>query len=175
MARYARVADGAIAEIILLPEGVAIEDAFHPDIAATMHPCDDSVAEGWTYDGARFAAPIIPPPSREQLLAHAAAKRWRVETGGITVAGVAVATDDRAKMMIIGARSAAIADADWTTDWIGADGAIHRLDAAAMIAISDAVQAHVGAAFSAYAAILAAIEAGTITSLAEIDAAAWPA
>ena len=114
-------------------------------------------------------------PSKERLIAHAAAKRWRVETGGITVSGVAVATDDRSKMMIIGARSAAIADADWTTDWIGADGTIHRLDAAAMIAISDAVQAHVGAAFSAYAAILAAIEAGTMTTFAAIDdAAAWP-
>lgn len=108
------------------------------------------------------------------LSVYAADARWRRETGGITVAGVPVATDDRSKQMIIGARVAANADPDWSTLWVGADGEIYPIDAPAIIAISDAVQAHVNACFATYASVRAEIEAGTITTTAEIDAADWP-
>ena len=40
-----------------------------------------------------------------------------------------------------------------------------------MVLISDAVQAHVNAGFATFATVKAAIEAGTITTTAEIDAA----
>ena len=106
-----------------------------------------------------------------RLIAYAADKRWQKETGGITVAGVSVATDDRSKQMIIGARLAANSDPNWTTQWVGADGAIYPINAAAIIAISDTVQAHVNACFTTYALVKADIDSGTITTTAEIDAA----
>lgn len=105
------------------------------------------------------------------LSTYAADARWRREVGGIAVAGVPVATDDRSKQMIIGARVAADADADWTTQWVGADGNIYPIDAAAIVAISDAVQAHVNACFATFANVKAEIDAGTITTRTEIDAA----
>lgn len=105
------------------------------------------------------------------LSAYAADARWRNETGGITIAGVPVATDDRSKQMIIGARVAADADPNWTSQWVGADGAIYPIDAAAIIAISNAVQAHVNACFATFATVKAEIDAGAITTTAEIDAA----
>jgi len=43
-----------------------------------------------------------------------------------------------------------------------------------MAAIATAVGAHVQACFAAENAVQAAITAGTITTTAEIDAAAWP-
>lgn len=119
------------------------------------------------------APPPPPPPTTEQLAAYAADKRWRVETGGISVGGMAVATDDRSKIMIIGARVKANSDPDFTTEWKTAAGFV-TIDAATIIAISDAVQAHVAACFAAEAAVLAEIEGGTITETAEIDAADWP-
>jgi len=106
-----------------------------------------------------------------ELLAYAADARWRLETGGITVAGVPVLTDDRSKLMIAGARLAAMADPAWTTPWHGADGGIYPLDAAAIVAISDAVSAHVQASFSTFATVKAAIASGAITTTAEIEAA----
>lgn len=109
--------------------------------------------------------------TRDALLRYAADRRWRLETGGIAVAGVPVLTDDRSKLMIAGARLAAMADPAWTTPWHGADGGIYPLDAAAIVAISDAVSAHVQASFSTFAAVKAAIASGTITTTAEIDAA----
>jgi hypothetical protein len=84
------------------------------------------------------------------------------------------ATDDRSKQMIIGARIAANADPDWTTQWVGADGSVHPVDAAIVIAISDAVQAHVNACFVTYAVVKADIDAGDITTKQEVDSAGWP-
>ncbi len=131
----------------------------------------------WTaQDG--FVEPVTPAPDptevKAQLTAYAADKRWRAETGGMTVGGMPIATDDRSKQMIIGARIAADADANWSTPWVAADGSIVTVDAATMIAISNAVLAHVGACFAIYAEVKADIEAGTVTTTAEIDAAGWP-
>lgn len=108
---------------------------------------------------------------RPGLASYARDRRWRKEVAGIVVAGVPVATDDRSKMMIIGARVAAAADPAWRTAWHGGDGQAYPVDAAAMVAISDAVQAHVNATFTTLAAVLAAIEAGEITTQEEIEAA----
>lgn len=105
------------------------------------------------------------------LIAHAADRRWQREVGGIVIGGVPVATDDRSKIMIMGARVAAAADAGWETIWHGSDGQTYPLNAGAMIAISDAVEAHVNATFATFAAVKVDIEAGTITTLAAIDAA----
>lgn len=109
--------------------------------------------------------------ARDRLVAYAAERRWRKEVGGIVVAGVPVATDDRSKLMVTGARVAAQADSGWATVWHGADGQTYPIDAASLIAISDAVQAHVNAGFAIFATVKAAIEAGEITTTGEIDAA----
>lgn len=115
------------------------------------------------------AEPEPPPPLN--LTAYAADRRWQKEIGGIVVGSIPVATDDRSKLMITGARVAAMADPGWSTVWHGADGNSYPIDVAAMVAISDAVQAHVNATFAAFAAVKAAIEAGEITTAAEVDAA----
>lgn len=107
------------------------------------------------------------------LVSYAAQKRWQVETGGIVVGGVSVATDDRSKVMIIGARVKADADPNFTTEWKTPAG-FQTINAATIIAISDAVLAHVDACFAVEAIVLAEIAAGTITTTNEIDAADWP-
>ncbi len=132
----------------------------------------------WAVDCAliveKFGEPLpfaVPPVD---LAAYAADVRWRKEVGGVLVSGIPIATDDRAKLMITGARVAAMADPGWTTSWHGTDGNTYPVDAAAMVAISDAVQAHVNATFATFAAVKAAIEAGEITTAAEVDAAFDP-
>lgn len=105
------------------------------------------------------------------LVAYATAKRWQVEVGGVTIGGMAVATDDRSKVMILGARVAAQADPEWATVWHGADGGAYPLNAAAMVAVSNAVEAHVNATFALFAQVKADIDAGKITTVTEIDAA----
>lgn len=118
-----------------------------------------------------------PEDATAQLIAHAAARRWAREVGGIEIAGMTVHTDDRSKTLIMGARQAAEADPAFTTKFKAAGGFV-TLDAAAITVISDAVLAHVADCFGREEAVLAAIEAGTIATTEEIDAvfaaAVWP-
>jgi hypothetical protein len=78
--------------------------------------------------------------------------------------------------MITGARIKADNDPTFTTKWVGADGTRTTLNAATIIAISDAVLAHVDACFDRFDALAAQIEvAADPTALAAIDIeAGWP-
>lgn len=105
------------------------------------------------------------------LRRYAADKRWRVETGGIVVGGVPVPTDDRAKVLLMGAASM-MADVD-TAPYVSGTTAV-TLTGAQFKGLYAALTAHAQAAFAVQTEVLAAIDAGTITTTAEIDAAAWP-
>ncbi len=126
--------------------------------------CPQSVAD-------KIAAIDLATARKAALVTYAGMKRWQKETGGITVAGVPIATDDRSKLMITGARIAADADAGFTTQWVGADGNVYQLNATQVVAISNAVSAHGAACFSAFAGLATSIAAGTVTTNAQVDAA----
>lgn len=113
----------------------------------------------------------VPPTVPVDLVAYAAAKRWEKENGGINVGGAQIATDDRSKVMISGARVAAENDPDFSTEWKAADGSFVTVNAAMIVAISDAMLAHVSNCFALETRVLAQIEAETITTTEEIDAA----
>jgi len=109
-------------------------------------------------------------PAFGDLAAYVAQRRWEIETGGITVAGASVATDDRSKLMLLGKRTKAKEDPSGSTRWKGQDGKFIDLPHSAIIATADAVEAHVQACFDKEDEILAMIEAGTITDTAGIEA-----
>lgn len=168
--QHARIQDGIVVEIIAETEH-ALSERFHPDYVATLIPASGEVETGMSWDGSAFGPPPAAAVPPLDLVAYAANRRWQREVGGITVGDVPVATDDRSKIMIVGARAAAAADPGWTTVWLGSDGVAYPLDAEAMVAISDAVQRHVSASFAAFSEVKAAIDAGTLTTAAMVDAA----
>ncbi len=159
------VEDGIVTAVWSAP------DLEPPDGAVSVNVEAGTVGIGFSYADGAFAPPAAALLTPAELADYARDKRWRVEIAGIEAGGAQIATDDRSKTMILGARLAAQADPDWTTIWQSADGAAYPVDAAAIIAISDAVQAHVNATFVALAAVLAGITAGTVTTTAEVDAA----
>lgn len=110
-------------------------------------------------------------PTISALQAHVANARWKAETGGITVGGITVFTDDRSKMMLMGARVHATTDPGFTTPWKTSDGSFVILDAATITALSNAVLAHVNACFAREAEVQAAILEEEVTTTAEIDEA----
>ena len=125
----------------------------------------------------------VPPPEPESptvsdLLAYLADKRWRVETGGCISNGMTIATDRDSQVKIAGAWSKAKSDPHFQiTNWkLGQGVFVPLLDNAAIIAIGDAVTAHIQACFDKEAELTAAIMADppTIEAYAEIDSAAWP-
>jgi hypothetical protein len=129
------------------------------------HPISDSAVRAMTaeeVDALRAGVPAF------DALAYAADARWRREIGGITVAGIPVATDDRSKLLIDGARRRVDLDPSLVTPWaVGTQ--VFELTAAQIIALSDAVGDHVAGCFAVYAAVVARIHAGTITTAEEID------
>lgn len=109
------------------------------------------------------------PPDAARLKAHAERKRWEIEVGGIDVAGMRIATDDRSKVLINGAHALAIEDPAAVFDF-RAVGAWAQTDAATVRAIAVAVGRHVQTMFSRHRAAEEAVDAGTATTFAEIDA-----
>ena len=141
---------------------------------------DDAVVPMDQFPGAR----LLPFPGEDEggvteatpdvdLVAYAAQKRWQVETGGVTVNGLVIATDDRSKTLLMGARISAAADAKFTTPWTFPDGSEQKLDAATIIAASDAVLAHVAACFDTFSDVKTKIGAKkpTIKTPDDVDAA----
>lgn len=51
--RYVRVQDNSVVEIFETPEGVGIEDCFHPDVVKTFHQSDDAQLD-WVFDSEAF-------------------------------------------------------------------------------------------------------------------------
>jgi hypothetical protein len=125
----------------------------------------------WEVDGNVITPYVSPTVS---LPEYAAAKRWEKEVGGTSLNGLAIFTDDRSKLMISGARQAAESNPAFTTQWKTSAGFI-TLDAATIIAVSNAVLTHVSNCFAIEQQVIAAIEAGEITTTQEIDEVFSPA
>lgn len=118
---------------------------------------------------------LLPPLPTEGdttgLYAYAANVRYEREIGGITLAGMSVATDDRSKLLLAGARIKAEADPSYTTRWKVSNTDRVDIPAAQIVAMSDAVLAWVDRTFDAYDKVANLIAAGTVRTPAEIDAA----
>ncbi|MCM2433223.1 DUF4376 domain-containing protein [Agrobacterium rosae] len=110
-------------------------------------------------------------PSLDELFAYSSDKRWDVENSGFELGNMHIATDDRSKTMITGARIKADGDENFTTPWKTPDGTFTRIDAATIIAISDAVLDHVADCFDKEEAVASGILSGTITTLEQINSA----
>lgn len=122
---------------------------------------------------------IVPIPLDDVKAAHKAAAtdlRWRQETGGIVIAGVLVATDDRSKTLILGKRAQAQADPAMIFQWKTASGEWVKLTGAQIIGIADAVADHVQACFDREGELHDAIDAAeTAEAVLAVDiAAGWP-
>lgn len=122
------------------------------------------------YEGAYEIIPYLPPVlGKTELTSYAANARWIAENGGFRLGDMLIASDDRSKTMIIGARVKADGDPDFTTRWKGPDGSFTTIDAATIILISDAMLQHVADCFAAEAEVVTAIDAGEITTTEQVD------
>lgn len=123
-------------------------------------------------DGDAPAEPLSPEAQRAALVAYASNKRWEVEVGGFVWNGITVPTDDRAKLLILGASQTM--DAADTAPLIIGGVNYGSLTGAQFKALNAAIVGHVQATFPVLGAILADIASNTVITTDEIDAAAWP-
>lgn len=142
---------------------------------ADIDACRERALNSWTGLDAPLppeAPPLSPEGQKAQLVAYASNRRWLAETGGMTINGMAIPTDDRAKLLLLGAAQS-MADGS-SAPLVVAGTNYGTLSKAQFQAINTAVVAHVQSTFPVLASAIAAIEAGTITTTAQIDALAWP-
>lgn len=109
---------------------------------------------------------------RAEIAQQIADRRWQAEVAGITVNGMAVATDRDSQALITGAALAAMRDPAYVCRWKTAAGFV-ELNAEQLTAVADTVRAHVQACFDREAALLAELDAGTLT--AGMIETGWPA
>ena len=138
-------------------------------------PYQYQAGETYTLEGAEIVRrTVIADFTLEQAKAKAtadmAAKRYEVETGGMTVNGMAVSTDRDSQGLVLGAAFAANLDPAYVVKWKTADGFVD-LDAATVIALAQAIRAHVQAAFDREAEVVALIDAATTVD--EVKAIEW--
>lgn len=120
------------------------------------------------------AAEMSPEAKTAALLAYAASKRYAVETGGTTVAGVSMPTDRDTQAKIAAAYLLAQVNPATSFDWKTSAGFV-TLSAAQIGAIAVSVGQFVQSAYAAEASVASQISNGTITTTAQIDGASWPA
>ncbi|PTW62042.1 uncharacterized protein DUF4376 [Breoghania corrubedonensis] len=153
--------------IILQPARAAVVGV----IADGWQEVEDDVFAGYVRsDDGTWSAPPAPAPSADELKAYLASIRFDAETGGLVVDTMEIATDRDSQGKILAARVKAGAEAGFSTTWKALNGWF-ALDAAAIVALSDAVLAHVAACFAAEETVSAAIKAGDVTTREAVDAA----
>lgn len=132
---------------------------------------DASLMKLWRAPDGRLTVP--PAHSVEiDLPAYAAAKRWEREVSGTVWNGWPVLSDRESQSKII-AEAVAIEKGERVDGdpWKFADGEFRPLTNAQMDDLAAAVRMHVRNSYGIEAQVLASIEAGAITTEAQIDAA----
>lgn len=156
------------------PDAIEITDDHYAELLSAQE-CGKRI----TTDENGFPIAIDQPaPVRTvtSLLAEIAAKRWEVETGGITVAASQIKTDRASQSQLniayTSLKSGLIAD----TRWKDADGLFTNVTLAELEPIAKAVATHVRACFAAEESHNDAIT--LLKTQAELDAydinAGWP-
>ena len=100
-----------------------------------------------------------------------AARRFQVETGGVTVADVQINTDRDSQSLLTGAAFAASLDPGYHIKWKAATGFVD-LTGEQILGIASQVRAFVQACFNREAELLGAVADGSIT--AEMLEEGWP-
>jgi len=133
--------------------------------AATQWPRDDA---GNQTDAA-LQAVLLPYNLFVDLKGYSASARFEEETGGITVNGYPVNTDRVTQAALASAYNLSKEDPATTFSYKLGDGTFITLDATQIPALATGVSQHTQSCFAAEAQLQLDIDAGTVTTHAQVD------
>lgn len=168
MKKYARIEDGRVVEILDLPDDVSIKDAFHPDIAKNIKPCDLTVAEGFEWTGKKFQPPQQPAVSPDELYSYAAWKRYSLETSGLEISGVKFDTSRESQSMVTNAYNFLNISGHASTKFKAASGWV-EVSKDDLLAAALSIGEYVQFCFNAEAEVHDLISSGSISSFFGVD------
>lgn len=160
-----------------MQEGEFLIPAFATEmIPPTLAPNE---AAKWDDDHWTIVPIVVDPGTRTlepvDLTHYAGDVRWRLETGGTGMifenVPVPLATDRDSQVKVFAARYQADQDPDFTVNWKCTDGVWRVLNAAAILAASDAILLHVKKCFDTEQLVVQKIGTGEISSVPQVDAA----
>ncbi|MFT4099003.1 MAG: DUF4376 domain-containing protein [Rhodoblastus sp.] len=148
--------------------------------AGAPDPVDAEAYTAWTQARALALAAVTEaelPYAKSTVLRDLANLRWRREVAGTLAEGMAIPTDATAQSKFAGAVMAAMLDPAYVVTWKLAYGNFVTLGHDQIVAIAQAVRAHVQGCFDHEATLSAQVEAAaTPAALSAIDIeAGWPA
>lgn len=109
---------------------------------------------------------------KEHLFRHLANYRYQKEVGGISLGGLPVATDDRTKVLLVGAYNDAVYENDPDRlRQFKVEGNFATLNNAAIIGIALEVATHVQKCFDAEADVFTQIQNDELLTTGEVEAA----
>jgi hypothetical protein len=117
-------------------------------------------------------------PSQAHLIAYAYEKQEAISGGGVFINGVAVSTTAQGLVNLAGAVQLAQLNSGQIFNWVQNSGTA-TLNSGQVIALGESVGAWVQSSFTTLGRVIAAVNAGTITSYAQVDSPpspipAWP-
>jgi hypothetical protein len=145
---------------IAIPDEVELWGVIKPNIPETPD---------WLFNGTLFVQPAPGEYSKAQLATYAGDVRWQAEVTGSS-GGIAYRTDRVSRALLNTTLTYLRANTGTSVEWKALDGTFTTLDAAGMEAFNNDVNIHVEQCYAAEKTCKADIEAGTITTLAQIDA-----
>ena len=125
----------------------------------------------WLWNGTTMAQPAVGQYTKAQLQGYSADARYRRASGGCTVAGKPYTTDPMSRNAMDGAHRYAVAHPGYITNWKLADGTFNPMDEAALADLTTEIATFVQDCFTCESTNLTAINGGTMTTIAQIDAA----
>lgn len=144
--------------------------AFHAAQGECICPVDVPPANVGTKENPQYADLTV-AEMKIAKKAEIAAARYAAEIAGITVEGVdGIKTDRESQAMIVGAALKAMRDATYTCNWKTASGFV-AIGANTILAVADAVRAHVQGCFDHEAGLMALVndENNTVEDIQTIN------
>lgn len=160
--RYPTVVSAMLIEVGLTPVGGVFR-------YGGFEPYED-ISEAQTAAISGYFAPMTLNEAKDVARARVAHARWTAETGGMVLQGMAIRTDRESQSLITGAALKALQDAEYVCSW-KTDAGFVDLSAPQVLAIADAVRAHVQECFDHERALNALVDAAE--TVEDLEAVTW--
>lgn len=155
-------------------EGVkTLQPLFHSDLF--WKECDPSVQVGWYFDGSTFAPKAL---SKDDLISLANAKQNNVANSGFTMNNIAggswLFATDSASLSAMHQTSSINTDPTTLITWQLNSAIFVSMTVGDLRTVSARINQFIEATFSTLKTVIDAINKGTITTMDQINAFAWP-
>jgi hypothetical protein len=162
---WALIINGTVVQIFLTKPDL------HPNMLVVSATSD--VAPGYTYASGVFTPPSPMQYTKAQIIAEANVFQTTLMKGGISInlgiITVECGTDVASLVLLQGAFAMATQNPSMTFSWVSSTNVTATLTSTQIITMYEAITAFIQATFTTLSAVVAAIQAGLITTQTQIQ------